>query len=116
MDMPILHRSRLTLPCLALGLVLVASALPASAQLRCESVARWSREYLKVHVSQKRLSPEIERRAIEIYVQRIDPSRSLLLESEASAARASLVDIFERMQRGDCSQLTALHDDMTARH
>ena len=114
--MPILHRSRLTLPCLALGLVLVASALPASAQLRCESVARWSREYLKVHVSQKRLSPEIERRAIEIYVQRIDPSRSLLLESEASAARASLVDIFERMQRGDCSQLTALHDDMTARH
>jgi carboxyl-terminal processing protease len=116
MDMPILHRSRLTLPCLALGLVLVASALPSSAQLRCESVARWSREYLKVHVSQKRLSPEIERRAIEIYVQRIDPSRSLLLESEASAARASLVDIFERMQRGDCSQLTALHDDMTARH
>jgi len=116
MDMSILHRSRLTLPCLALGLVLVASALPAAAQLRCENVARWTREYLKVHVSQKTLSSEIERRAIEIYVQRIDPSRSLLLESEASAARASLVGIFERMQQGDCVQLTALHDDMTARH
>jgi carboxyl-terminal processing protease len=114
--MSFLHRFRLTLPRLALGLVLIAAALPASAQLRCESVARWTREYLKVHVTQNTLTPEIERRAIEIYVQRIDPSRSLLLDSEAAAARDSLVGIFDRMKRGDCAQITDLHAEMSARH
>jgi len=116
MDMAISHSSRPIFPKLLLGFALAMSAVPASAQLRCESVPRWTHEYLKYHVSQNMLSPEVERRTIEIYVQRIDPSRSLLLESEASAARAALLGIFERMQRGDCQQLSALHERMALRH
>lgn len=101
---------------LFIGLVLLAGAAPAAAQLQCESVPRWMHEYLRYHVSQNALTPALEVRAIETYVRRIDPSRSLLLESEAAAARAALSGIFERMQGGDCSQLGALHEEMTARH
>ena len=114
--MTISHSSRPIFPKLLLGFALAMLAVPASAQLRCESVPRWTHEYLKYHVSQNMLSPEVERRTIEIYVQRIDPSRSLLLESEASAARAALLGIFERMQRGDCQQLISLHEEMALRH
>jgi carboxyl-terminal processing protease len=110
------ERPRPILLPLLLGLALLASAAPASAQLQCESVSRWMQEYLRYHVSQNALSPALENRTIETYVRRIDPSRSLLLESEAAAARATLSGIFERMQNGDCSQLSALHEEMTGRH
>jgi carboxyl-terminal processing protease len=101
---------------LLLFLAALASAAPAAAQLQCESVPRWMHEYLRYHVTQNALSQALEARSIETYVRRIDPSRSLLLESEAVEARASLSGIFLRMQDGGCSQLIALHEEMTGRH
>jgi carboxyl-terminal processing protease len=109
------HRLRILLPAL-LGLAFTASATAASAQLTCETVPRWSREYLRYHVAENALTPEIKARTIDTYVLRIDPSRSLLLQSEADAARASLAGVFEHMQKGDCSQLTALHQEMSKRY
>ncbi|HEY5657097.1 MAG TPA: carboxy terminal-processing peptidase [Myxococcota bacterium] len=110
------HRLRSILRPLLVALALLAGAAPAAAQLQCEIVPRWMHEYLRYHVSQNELTPELERRAIETYVLRIDPSRSLLLESEAAEARAALTGIFERMQDGDCAQLSALHEEMIQHH
>ncbi|MDH5306637.1 MAG: hypothetical protein OEW02_05605, partial [Myxococcales bacterium] len=93
-----------------LGIALLAA--PALGQLRCENVPQWSREYLRYHVVQKSVTPEIEARTIDTYVLRLDPSRSMLLESEAEAARASLAGIFERMQESDCGQLLGLQEAM----
>jgi carboxyl-terminal processing protease len=97
------------------ALILVTSS-PAFAELACGSVPSLARQYLKNHVKQRLLTPEIEERAIDTFVRRIDGSRTLLLDSRAVEIRESLVGVFNRMREGDCSQILDLHRDMVKRH
>ena len=96
--------------------LLIGAAPPASAELACARVPQLAAEFLHAHVAEKRLTPELEARAINTYVERLDASRSLLLESEVAAARAQLKGIFEHMRKGDCEPLMALHKQMIERN
>jgi len=98
------------------ALLLACSSGPAAAEITCGTVPPLARQYLKNHVKQRLLTPEIEERAIETFVGRLDASRTLLLDAEATKIRASLTGIFNRMREGDCSQLLDLHKDMGKRH
>jgi carboxyl-terminal processing protease len=88
----------------------VVPAVPAAAELDCPSISQLAREFLKHHVIQSALGTEIEQRAIESYLHRLDTSRSLMLESEFGELRAKLAGVFENLQAGNCSQINAVHE------
>jgi carboxyl-terminal processing protease len=107
-------RLRPILPLLAFALA--SAATPTAAQLRCENIPQLARQYLKNHVSQSLLSPEVEERTIDTYLRRNDPSRSLLLSRDVAQARVSMAGVFNRMREGDCSQLMSLQTRLIERH
>jgi carboxyl-terminal processing protease len=107
-------RLRPILPLLAFALA--SAATPTAAQLRCENIPQLARQYLKNHVSQSLLSPEVEERTIDTYLRRNDPSRSLLLSRDVALARVSMAGVFNRMREGDCSQLMSLQTKLIERH
>lgn len=111
------HRSLPTPLALVAALLGLLLPLAASArQLTCDAIPQLAQEFLKHHVETNRLTVEGEARAIDLYVQRLDSSRTIFLEKEAADARASLAGIFERMRRGDCKQLLDLQEQVVARN
>ena len=80
-------RLRPILPLLAFALT--STATPTAAQLRCENIPQLARQYLKNHVSQSLLSPEVEERTIDTSLRRNDPSRSRRLARDVALARVS---------------------------
>jgi len=92
------------------------AAGPAAADLRCDMIPNLMRGYYQNHVRFNERSDEIERRTIEIYVRRLDPSRTLLLASEEEAMRASLRGIFNDLAKGDCTRLAELQKTMIRHH
>ena len=99
--------------------LLAAAALlagPAGAELRCDMIPNLMRGYYQNHVRFNERSDEIERRTIEIYVRRLDPSRTLLLASEEEAMRASLRGVFNDLAKGDCTRLADLQKTMIRHH
>jgi carboxyl-terminal processing protease len=106
------HRTTLWL----LPLVAALVGAPAAAQLRCESIPKLADEYLKHHVALRSLTPDIQARTIDTYVLRVDPSRTLLLQSDADEIRKELSNVFDRLKKGDCAPLIELHQKMAERH
>ncbi|MFQ5415581.1 MAG: S41 family peptidase [Myxococcota bacterium] len=105
------------LPCAALLLALALSlgSQAAAASLTCEVVPRFMGAYLQNHIRHHRFGDELEQRTIETYLRRIDPSRTVLLESELVEIRAGLKGSFDRLKKGDCGFLTELHESILAR-
>jgi carboxyl-terminal processing protease len=100
----------------ALVLLVIAPTAAAERRLGCKAVDALVRSFLQNHVRFRQLDPEIESRAIETYARRLDPSRTLLLESETEQTRASLIGIFEKIGSGDCTSLEGLKAAMVEHH
>ena len=96
----------------SLALLLIAplgvagSPAPArAAALTCEALPNLVDAILQNHVRYRTLDDGIEERAIDAYVRRLDPSRTLLLEKEAAELRQSLRPIFDEIHEGKCDRL-----------
>ncbi len=99
----------------ALAACWAAAPVPAAAKLTCSQIPDLIDAFLKYHVVHRQRSEEIERRAIDTYFKRLDPSRTLFLEFEIGVLRASMTGIFEEIEAGDCSRLLQLHQNLVAR-
>ena len=55
------------------------------ASLTCSTLPGLIDSYLRVHIRYFSLVPELERRTIDSYLRRVDPSRSVLLESQVES-------------------------------
>jgi len=101
---------------IALGWLFV---LPASAEtetrLTCDRVPELFRTYLQKHIDFHYLNDELRTRAIDNYVNRIDPSKILFLQDEVKALESSMVGIFQDIREGDCAQLIAIDRDVRKR-
>jgi carboxyl-terminal processing protease len=102
-------------PSLALALLLVGVA-PARAELGCGQIPDLVRAFLRHHVSQSTLDPELERRTIETYLRRLDSTRTLLTEPERAALESSLTGVFEQIGKGNCTRLLDLHKEFARHH
>jgi len=104
----------------ALALLLVAGALLAgragAADLTCERVPQLVAAYFQKHIHYGYLDDRLRERAVDSYIKRLDPSKTLYLASEAEALRARLKGIFHDVYGGDCSRLQALRKDVVARY
>ncbi len=103
-----------------LGLLVLAAALgpaaPARATLSCGSTEEFIRHLLRGHVRHNELTAEIEQRAVENYVLRLDRTRTLLTQPEVDALRTSLSGIFAELKKGRCAHLTEVHKLVVRKH
>jgi len=93
---------------------LAASADAGAATLSCNDTSRFMGAYLKGHIRYRRIDPEIETRTIDTYLRRIDPSRTVLLESEVEVMRKSLAGALGKVRENSCEFLEKIHADLVA--
>jgi carboxyl-terminal processing protease len=102
------------LPALLLGLA--ASGAPAAAaELTCAAVPNLIRTLLSHHIRTRELGDAVKTKAIDSYLARLDPSKTLFLESEAAALRGQLAPVFDELGKSDCSRLEAVKQVVVGR-
>ncbi|MCA9504122.1 MAG: carboxy terminal-processing peptidase [Spirochaetaceae bacterium] len=100
----------------------MAAALPAGAssfgspELTCRRSWDLIQNLLKRHISFRALNPELKERAIDAYIEGIDPSKSLFLASEVDKLRRDLTGVFFGIQNGECETLDGLQADLVKRY
>lgn len=108
---------RLLALALAAPLLLAGGSPPAqAATLTCEALPNLIDAILQNHVRYHELDDGLEERAIDAYVRRLDPSRTLLLEKEAAELRQSLRPIFSEIQEGKCDRLKKAQLSLVTRY
>lgn len=86
-----------------------------AAILECEDLGGLISAFQTVHYSVRRITPEIEARAAEQFVEALDPSRTLLLKGEVDAIVAELTKQFSALREGRCTPLVKAHEKVQAR-
>ncbi len=100
----------------------VAFAGPSGAQmftppeLDCPRSWELIQNLLKRHISFRALNPELRERAIDAYLERIDPSKTLFLTAEVARLRARLQGVFFAVQNGECQILDDIQVDLAKRY
>jgi len=120
---PRLRSPRLRAP-LAVAAALLALLLPAPAgaqffstpELSCEHTYELMKSLLKRHISYRQLDRELKERAVEVYLERLDPSKSLFLSDEVEQLRRRLMGAFFGMQNDECEILDELQAEATKRY
>lgn len=99
-------------------LLVVVSLGPARADnlLNCGTVPLLVERLHGAHVEYDKPQAEVDRRVVELYLERIDPSKSLLLESEAKEVEAALAQAVKDARDGRCMVLDSLHQRRLSWH
>ncbi len=71
---------------------------------------------LKRHISFRGLDTELRKRAIDAYIERIDPSKTLFLSGEIKQIRNQLKGVFFAVQNGECELLDNIQRDLEGRY
>ena len=106
----------------ALGLLLALAVtwgiapVQAGAELTCNKIPQLAGHFLRKHVTHRTLSEELVRRTGESYLDKLDPSKTLLLRAEADALADSLGSVFEGASKGDCQTLEAIQARIVERY
>ena len=104
-------------------LLLVGSAVAPSRaeayktqELNCSNSWDLVQSLLKRHISFRGLDTELRSRAIDAYIERIDPSKTLFLSSEIKTLRGRLTGVFFAVQNGECDLLDDIQIDLVKRY
>ena len=97
-----------------LGAALPRPALAANA-LDCEYLPKLLQLFLQRHISMNHLNDELRERALDAYVKRLDPSKTLYLPPEAATVKNRLRGVFHDVQSGNCVTLLAVQADLVTR-
>jgi carboxyl-terminal processing protease len=101
---------------------LLAAPLPAGAQgfrgpeLSCANSWDLIQSLLKRHISFRGLDNELRGRAIDAYIERIDPSKTLYLTDEIQLLRNRLAGVFFALQNAECELLDEIQMDLVTRY
>lgn len=88
----------------------------APPELDCPHTWELVQNLLKRHISFRALNPELRERAIDAYIERIDPGKSLYLSDEVKRLRSRLVGVFFAIQNGQCQILDDIQVDLANRY
>lgn len=73
--------------------------------LRCDALGKLFQQYQIYHYSSQKLTDELKSRTAQQFVESIDPSRTLLLESEAADTKSFVTKKFAEIVNGNCTIL-----------
>jgi carboxyl-terminal processing protease len=106
-------RFRRLLPVLLLILLMPVSSMAAS--LTCSRLPVLMEKFLANHYAMRNLTAEIKSHTVDQMTRSLDPSRTLLYESDVEKLKPVLQGVFLSMQSGDCAVLQQVYDMLVAR-
>ncbi|MBP1610474.1 MAG: carboxy-terminal processing protease precursor, partial [Acidobacteria bacterium] len=104
---------RLLLILLLILLLPISSSMAEN--LTCSSLPLLRGEFLANHYAMKNMTGEIKTHAVDQMIKIIDPSKTLLYESDLERLRPVLQEVFACMQDCDCTSLKPVYDVLVAR-
>ena len=100
-------------------ILLLILLLPLSSSvaenLTCSSLPLLMGKYLANHYAMKNITGEIEVHAVDQMIKSLDPSKTLLYESDVKRLKPLLQDVFAIVQAGNCASLQQVYDVLVAR-
>lgn len=97
-------------------LLILLLPLPATARnLTCSRLPILLEMFLANHYAMKKMTGEIMTHAVEQMVKNLDPSKTLLYESDLVILKPILQGVFISLQSGDCTALQKVYDLLVAR-
>ena len=104
----------------AFGLVLAGPGAVAPARaddpLSCEFVPSVMDRFLDAHYSFRAVDTKLADHFVDLYLDRLDPSRSLLLQADADALKPRLRSLLTEVRTRRCDGILQIHREMLARH
>ena len=98
-----------------LFLPLGAAPARADSALTCDALPPLMSTYLQHHVQYHSLDDTLKGRVVESYLQRLDPSRTLLLQKDSDRLASQLRSDLDQILQGDCHSLAEVHQDIVKR-
>lgn len=97
-------------------------AINKESTLECGVIQPIMQAFLANHVYFRKMEPELETRTIEQYINRLDPSKSYLLESDVATIKTNLKGIMKKLYDNsimrvtpDCASILAAQDILEKR-
>jgi carboxyl-terminal processing protease len=115
------HRSRFVSKnklCFRLLLLLLILLLPVSSvaeNVTCRRLPLLMESFLDNHYSMKNMTGEIVTRAVDQMIKRLDPSKTLLYESDLERLKPLLRGMYASIRKGNCTALQQVYDLLVAR-
>ena len=100
---------------LILLLILLLPISSVAKNLTCSHLPLLMGNFLSSHYAMKNMTREIKTHAVDQMIKSLDPSKTLLYESDLEKLRPVLQDLFAGMQTGDCTSLKPVYDVLVAR-
>ncbi|MGD0021888.1 MAG: S41 family peptidase [Smithellaceae bacterium] len=107
-------RFRIALP-LILMMIFLSPFTAAAEDLTCSQLPDLMEAFYANHYAMKSTTPVIRMHAVDQMVKRLDPSKTLLYESDLKKLKPLLIDLFESAEKGDCASLKSVYDLLVAR-
>jgi len=96
-------------------LILLLPVSSVAENLTCNHLPMLMETFLSNHYAMKNMTEEIKTHAVEQMIKSLDPSKTLLYESDLERLKPVLQGVFESIQAGDCAALQQVYDVLVAR-
>ncbi len=100
-------------------ILLLILLLPLSSSVAknvtCSRLPLLMKSFLANHYAMKDLTGEVKDHAVDQMIKIIDPTKTLLYESDVASLKPFLRRVFASIQAGDCAALTPVYDILVAR-
>ena len=96
-------------------LILLPAVSSEAANLTCGRMPMLMNSFLANHYAMKNMTGEIKAHAVEQMTKGLDPSKTLLYESDVEKLKPVLQGVFASMQSGDCAALQQVYDVLVTR-
>lgn len=94
-------------PSVALLAAFLSVAAPSRASdLQCSDLPTLLDSFERSHYAVKKTTDAVKEHSADQFVRILDPSRTMLLDSDAAHLKSDLITIFDTMKSGDCAVLT----------
>jgi len=100
---------------LILLLILLVPVSCRAENLTCNHLPSVMEGLLANHYATKNMTGEINTHAVDQMIKRLDPSKTLLYESDLGRLKPALQGAFARMRAGNCAVLQQIYDVLVAR-
>ena len=105
---------RFALP-LILMLIFLIPCTVAAEDLTCSDLPKLMEAFHDNHYAMKSTTPVIRMHAVDQMIKRLDPSKTLLYESDLKKLKPLLTDLFETAEKVNCTSLQQVYDLLVAR-
>ena len=96
-------------------LILLLPCCSVSDNLTCHRLPMVMQKFLDNHYAMKNMTGEIKTRAVDQMIKNLDPSKTMLYESDVKRLKPILQNLFSSMKTGNCTALREVYDVLVAR-